>query len=414
MGCLATLGLVAGAASVQAEVDRDAIAERLKPVGELCLKGEECGTATAAASDSSGTGEGADGEGIYNQVCMACHETGAAGAPVRGQEDAWADRTEKGWDTLLNHALNGFNAMPPRGGNPNLSDEEVAAAAAHLMSPVMDVPELGGGEEAAAGEEAAGGAAASDSSGGGEGADGEGIYSQVCMACHETGAAGAPVRGQEDAWADRAEKGWDTLLDHALNGFNAMPARGGNPNLSDEEVAAATAHLVSPVMEVPELGGGEEASGGEEAATDEQAAAGDAAAAEEQATGEEVDTTEAVTEEGAIEEDAEAAAVATEDGAADEEASADEEAAGDEPAHAGIDGEAIYNQACMACHMTGAAGAPRRGEAGEWEGRIDQDIETLYDHAINGFNAMPPKGGNMGLSDDEVRAAVDFLVEPVK
>ncbi|NIC05321.1 cytochrome c5 family protein [Halomonas sp. DX6] len=306
MGCLATLGLVAGTASVQAEVDRDAIAERLKPVGELCLQGDECGTA----------------------------------------------------------------------------------------------------------------AAASDSGGGGEGADGEGIYSQVCMACHETGAAGAPVRGQEDAWADRVDKGWDTLLDHAINGFNAMPARGGNPNLSDEEVAAATAHLVDPVMDVPELGGDEEAAGGDEAASDEQAAGDDEAAAEEQATGEEADATEAVTEEGAIEEGAEAAAVATEDAPADEEAveeaSADEQAAGDEPAHAGIDGEAIYNQACMACHMTGAAGAPRRGEAGEWEGRIDQDIETLYDHAINGVGAMPPKGGNMGLSDDEVRAAVDFLVEPVK
>lgn len=291
MGCLATLGLAAGAASVQAEVDRDAIAERLKPVGELCLQGEECGTAMAAASDS----------------------------------------------------------------------------------------------------------------GGGDGADGEAIYGQVCMACHDSGAAGAPVRGQEDAWAERVDKGWDTLLDHALNGFNAMPARGGNPNLSDEEVAAATAHLVGPVMEVPELGGSEEGAADGETASDEEAAGGDA---------------EAVTEEGPVEEEAAAAAVATEEAPADEEAAEDapagEEAAGDEPAHAGIDGEAIYNQACMACHMTGAAGAPRRGEAGEWEGRIDQDIETLYDHAINGFNAMPPKGGNMGLSDDEVRAAVDFLVEPVK
>ena len=291
MGCLATLGLAAGAASVQADVDREAIAERLKPVGELCLQGEECGTAMAAASDS----------------------------------------------------------------------------------------------------------------GGGDGADGEAIYGQVCMACHDSGAAGAPVRGQEDAWAERVDKGWDTLLDHALNGFNAMPARGGNPNLSDEEVAAATAHLVGPVMEVPELGGSEEGAADGEAASDEEAAGGDA---------------EAVTEEGPVEEEAAAAAVATEEAPADEEAAEDapagEEAAGDEPAHAGIDGEAVYNQACMACHMTGAAGAPRRGEAGEWEGRIDQDIETLYDHAINGFNAMPPKGGNMGLSDDEVRAAVDFLVEPVK
>ncbi|NYT72762.1 cytochrome c5 family protein [Halomonas sp. QX-2] len=80
-------------------------------------------------------------------------------------------------------------------------------------------------------------------------------------------------------------------------------------------------------------------------------------------------------------------------------------------AHA--DGEATYNQACMACHMTGAAGAPIRGNAENWEPRLEKDMDTLYDHAINGFQAMPPKGGQLGLSDDEVKAAVDHLLEPV-
>ncbi|MEH6644034.1 c-type cytochrome [Vreelandella glaciei] len=80
-------------------------------------------------------------------------------------------------------------------------------------------------------------------------------------------------------------------------------------------------------------------------------------------------------------------------------------------AHA--DGEATYNQACMACHMTGAAGAPIRGNAEHWEPRLEKDMDTLYDHAINGFQAMPPKGGQLGLSDDEVKAAVDHLLEPV-
>ncbi|MEL7979071.1 c-type cytochrome [Vreelandella titanicae] len=77
------------------------------------------------------------------------------------------------------------------------------------------------------------------------------------------------------------------------------------------------------------------------------------------------------------------------------------------------DGEATYNQACMACHMTGAAGAPIRGNAEHWEPRLEKDMDTLYDHAINGFQAMPPKGGQLGLSDDEVKAAVDHLLEPV-
>ena len=77
------------------------------------------------------------------------------------------------------------------------------------------------------------------------------------------------------------------------------------------------------------------------------------------------------------------------------------------------DGEATYNQACMACHMTGAAGAPIRGNADHWAPRLEKGIDTLYDHAINGFQAMPPKGGQLNLSDDEVKAAVDHMVEPV-
>ena len=104
----------------------------------------------------------------------------------------------------------------------------------------------------------------------------------------------------------------------------------------------------------------------------------------------------------------------TEEAATEEEATTEEAAAGSEPAHAGIDGEAIYNQVCMACHMTGAAGAPIRGEADQWSARMEQGIETLYDHSINGFNAMPAKGGNPNLSDDEVKAATDYLVEPVQ
>ncbi|MDT0500879.1 MULTISPECIES: c-type cytochrome [unclassified Halomonas] len=277
MGCLATLGLTAGAGTALAQVDaeREAIAERLKPVGELCVEGEDCGTASASAggaSNGASSGGDIDGASIYNSVCMACHETGAAGAPIRGDEAAWADRVEKGFATLLDHSMNGFNAMPARGGNPNLSDAEMEAVTAYMVEPVMDVPELGGGDEAAAEapaeeadekaqadaasqedatDESAGNASAEESAAGGEpshaGIDGEAIFNQICMACHMTGAAGAPVRGEADQWAPRLEQGIETLYDHSINGFNAMPAKGGNPNLSDDEVKAATDYLIAPV-----------------------------------------------------------------------------------------------------------------------------------------------------------------------
>ncbi|WP_299315598.1 c-type cytochrome [uncultured Halomonas sp.] len=82
-------------------------------------------------------------------------------------------------------------------------------------------------------------------------------------------------------------------------------------------------------------------------------------------------------------------------------------------AQAEPDGEAIYNQACMACHMTGAAGAPIKGNEAHWAERLEQGMETLYTHSIEGFGAMPAKGGFMNLSDEEVKAAVDFMLEPV-
>jgi cytochrome c5 len=76
--------------------------------------------------------------------------------------------------------------------------------------------------------------------------------------------------------------------------------------------------------------------------------------------------------------------------------------------------EEVYNAACMACHMTGAAGAPILGDVAAWSARIVQDIETLYDHAINGIGSMPGKGGCMSCSDNEVKAVVDYMVEKSK
>ncbi|MCA8864236.1 MULTISPECIES: c-type cytochrome [unclassified Halomonas] len=284
MSGLAALGFMAGTSSVYAQDDaaRDAIAERLAPVGQLCLQGQDCGTAAAPPSDSSSGGD-IDGEGIYGNVCSACHESGAAGAPIRGDEEAWAERTEQGFATLLEHSINGIGAMPARGGNPNLSDEEMEAATAYMVEPVMEVPELSSGDEAAADDEASSGegaadeagseetaaadgeeapaeeataanddaaseegAAASEEESGGSDLDGAALYaSSGCAACHDSGVAGAPAVGDADAWSERLDKGSDELYASAINGIGAMPAKGGNPNLSDEEVMAVVDYLMA-------------------------------------------------------------------------------------------------------------------------------------------------------------------------
>jgi cytochrome c5 len=84
------------------------------------------------------------------------------------------------------------------------------------------------------------------------------------------------------------------------------------------------------------------------------------------------------------------------------------------PTAKAADGKATYDKACMACHAAGVAGAPKLGDKAAWGPRIAQGNDTLYTHALKGFTGkkgmMPPKGGNMSLSDADVKASVDYMV----
>ena len=79
-------------------------------------------------------------------------------------------------------------------------------------------------------------------------------------------------------------------------------------------------------------------------------------------------------------------------------------------APAKVDGKATYEQACVACHGAGIAGAPKVGDKAAWTARLAQGDATLAKHAIEGIRAMPAKGGNPALSDAEVKAAVEHMV----
>ena len=81
---------------------------------------------------------------------------------------------------------------------------------------------------------------------------------------------------------------------------------------------------------------------------------------------------------------------------------------------ADMSGEEVYNSACAACHTAGIAGAPKLGDAAAWGPRVAQGMDTMVDHAINGFQGkagyMPPKGGRTDLSDGSIRNAVEYMV----
>ncbi len=106
--------------------------QRTKPVAKVYTSQAEIPVVTATATGAAPeqpvvTSDGPDGEEVYTNACAACHASGLAGAPRPGSDDM-ALRAEKGMDALLQTALNGLNAMPARGGRPDLSDEEIKAA----------------------------------------------------------------------------------------------------------------------------------------------------------------------------------------------------------------------------------------------------------------------------------------------
>lgn len=108
------------------------IEARIKPVGEVCLHGDSsCGGAAAAGGEMAAR----SGKEVYDAACMACHMTGAGGAPVTGDVVAWAERIAQGMDVLHEAGVKGVpgTGMIAKGGCMNCSDEEVIAAVDYMV-----------------------------------------------------------------------------------------------------------------------------------------------------------------------------------------------------------------------------------------------------------------------------------------
>jgi len=130
---LAALVLAFSAAAVELnDAQRAEIEERIHPMGEVCLQGDaDCGGAVASVASGPRSGED-----VYNSACMACHSTGAGGAPKLGDVVAWADRIAKGTDALHDAGVNGVpgTGMIAKGGCMSCSDEEVHAAVDYMVA----------------------------------------------------------------------------------------------------------------------------------------------------------------------------------------------------------------------------------------------------------------------------------------
>ncbi len=112
-----------------------AVLERIQPVGQVRVgKADEVVMAAAPAASTKASSDGPrSGEAVYNSTCTACHTSGVAGAPKVGDKAAWEARLAQGMDALLNTSIKGKGAMPPKGGNAGLSDEEIKGAVEHML-----------------------------------------------------------------------------------------------------------------------------------------------------------------------------------------------------------------------------------------------------------------------------------------
>jgi cytochrome c5 len=124
------LGFGMATGAVMASVE-DEIRSRIAPVGQVCVQGEDCGESAAPVQTAS-AGPRAASE-VYSSACAACHDTGAAGAPKKGDTGAWSARIDKGMETLVSHAINGYNAMPAKGGCASCPDEEIEVAVKYIV-----------------------------------------------------------------------------------------------------------------------------------------------------------------------------------------------------------------------------------------------------------------------------------------
>ena len=136
--------------------EQQSVEDNVRPAGQVCLAGQSCVgstsgsspaapvTSTRAAAPVAAVVEEVaavaaevaafDVESTYQMSCFACHGTGAAGAPILGDAEAWAPRMEKGMDAVMLNVVNGVNAMPPKGLCFTCTDDDLAAIVAYMSS----------------------------------------------------------------------------------------------------------------------------------------------------------------------------------------------------------------------------------------------------------------------------------------
>ncbi len=168
------------------------------------------------------------GKDVVESTCASCHATGEKGAPKIGDQKAWSKRSAAGLSSLTQNALKGIRNMPGHGGNPGLSDLELARGVAYMVN-------QSGGKWTEP-------KTAADLKGERSGAQ---VVKAQCAKCHQDGKGGAPKVGDREAWSKRLSQGIDHATRSAIAGHGGMPPRGDKADLTDGEVRAAILYMLN-------------------------------------------------------------------------------------------------------------------------------------------------------------------------
>jgi cytochrome c5 len=166
------------------------------------------------------------GKDVVDAVCGSCHVAGKDNAPKIGDAKAWAGRSSQGLTALTDHAIKGIRKMPAHGGAADVSDIEIERAIVYMVNQSGGrwIEPVGGATPAVM-------------------RTSETIVRGQCAKCHQDGLHGAPKIGDRPAWIPRLKKGLDPLVASAIHGHGPMPARGGLPDLSDQEIRGAIVYM---------------------------------------------------------------------------------------------------------------------------------------------------------------------------
>ncbi|HHB91713.1 MAG TPA: cytochrome c5 family protein [Thioploca sp.] len=287
------------------------------------------------------------GKEVYYKACTSCHTAGLAGAPKFGDKNSWAKRIAKGEQALINNAMNGINVMPPRGGRSELSDEEVKMAVRYMLLAVSDTNNVEPVTIVEKPVPIVTKPIIKPVQSVTKLKSGKEVYAMSCITCHGEGIVGAPKIGDKISWQARITKGEEALIASVINGLNIMPPRGGNKTLSDEEIKRAVKYILEAVANP---------------------------------TPSQIEKPSKTVKSVML-------------------------------GNAKMSGKEVYDTSCASCHAIGIAKAPRFGKKSDWKPRIAKGEKALLSSVINGFNVMPPRGGNNHLNDAEIKLAIQYMIK---